>query len=83
MAKTLVTNPTVNLVLKALPQLVKLPSQHLWVDYDRDADVLYLSLERPQQATDTRAMLNGQILLRSRGKRLVGITILRAKSLLH
>lgn len=33
--------------------IVKLPIQHIWIDYDREADVLYLSFRKPQRATKT------------------------------
>ena len=51
--------------------------KHLWVDYDEEADVLYISFERPQDATDTE-MTDDGILLRYRGDKLVGLTILEA-----
>jgi uncharacterized protein YuzE len=46
-------------------------------DYDAEADVLYISFERPQDATDSE-MLEDGILLRYRGKKLVGMTVLEA-----
>ena len=59
------------------PLLAELPSYPVWIDYDKEADVLYLSFERPQDATDS-LMLEDGILLRYRGDKLVGITILEA-----
>jgi uncharacterized protein YuzE len=53
--------------------------ERFWVDYDREADVLYISFRRPQQATDTNATEEG-ILLRYRGTELVGITVFEASS---
>jgi uncharacterized protein YuzE len=47
------------------------------VDYDAEADVLYISFQRPQQATDTEMTEEG-ILLRYKGDELVGMTILAA-----
>ncbi len=47
------------------------------VDYDEEADVLYISLQRPQKATNT-VMTDDGMLLRYRGQQLVGITILDA-----
>jgi uncharacterized protein YuzE len=41
--------------------------------------VLYISFQRPQQATDTEITDEG-ILLRYKGKHLVGITILDASA---
>lgn len=46
-------------------------------DYDKEADVLYISFQKPQQATDTE-MINDDILLRNRNDELVGITIMHA-----
>jgi hypothetical protein len=40
----------------------------MWIDYDDEADVLYISFEKPQQATDSE-MLDDGILLRYSGKR--------------
>jgi uncharacterized protein YuzE len=50
-----------------------------WVDYDKEADVLYISFRHPQQATDTRMTEDG-ILLRYHGRELVGMTILEAST---
>ena len=56
----------------------KLPASKLWLDFDQEADVLYISLKRPQQATETIEVDDGGILLRYREKELVGITVLDA-----
>jgi uncharacterized protein YuzE len=61
-------------IFKALPHLKKIGAKNLWFDFDKEADVLYISLERPQNATDTD-MLEDGILLRLRGKKVVGITV--------
>ncbi len=66
-------------ILQAMPYLVRFPSQRFWVDYDAEADVLYVSLERPQKATDS-VMTNSGILLRYREDQLVGVTILEAST---
>ena len=47
------------------------------MDYDDEADVLYISFERPQKATDSRMLDNG-LLIRYQGRKIVGITILDA-----
>ncbi|RKX63610.1 MAG: hypothetical protein DRP34_01555 [Thermodesulfobacteriota bacterium] len=49
----------------------------MWIDYDEEADVLYISFRRPQKATDTKMTKEG-ILLRFKDNELVGITILDA-----
>jgi uncharacterized protein YuzE len=65
--------------LKAVPQLLRLPTQRMWVDYDEEADVLYLSFRKPQRATDSEARDDG-IIVRKRGKEIVGLTILDAST---
>ncbi len=64
-------------VLEAIPFLIDFPTQRFWVDYDQEADVLYISFQRPQQATNTE-MTDDGLLLRYRQKKLVGITVLDA-----
>ena len=69
----------VKTVTQAVPLLLKFPMEHFSVDYDREADVLYISFRRPQKATNTRIADDG-LLLRYHGKELVGITVLEASS---
>jgi uncharacterized protein YuzE len=59
-------------------QIGKLPASKLWLDYDAEADVLYIGLKRPQKATETIEVNDGTVLLRFRGDVLVGITVLEA-----
>ncbi len=66
-------------ILQAMPYLIEFPTQRFWVDYDAEADVLYISLERPQKATDS-TMTDEGILLRYREDRPVGVTILEASA---
>ena len=62
-------------IFHALPYLIRFPSQRFWVDYDEEADVLYISFRHPQRATDSE-MTDEGVLLRYRADELVGITIL-------
>jgi len=64
-------------VLQAIPMLVEFPQERFWVDYDREADVLYISFRRPQSADDS-IMTDDGILLRYRRDELVGVTVLDA-----
>ncbi len=75
MAKTAAAR-AVEQIAAAIPHLIRLPQGRAWVDYDREADVLYISLKRPQRATET--VDQDGILLRYRGKELVGVTVLNA-----
>jgi uncharacterized protein YuzE len=49
----------------------------VWINYDKEADVLYLSFEKPQKATDSEMRDDG-VLFRYKREKLVGITILEA-----
>jgi len=66
-------------VFQAVPLLIHFPTRRFWVDYDAEADVLYISFERPQRATDTE-MTDAGVLLRYREDQLVGITVLEAST---
>jgi uncharacterized protein YuzE len=61
-------------IFQAVPYIKKIGAKHIWFDFDEEADVLYISLERPQNATDTDILEDG-VFLRLRGKKIVGITI--------
>jgi uncharacterized protein YuzE len=70
--------PDVQQVYQAVPHLLRLFGGNAHLDYDREADVLYVSLRRPQHATETRSLDDEGVHLRYRGDELVGITILEA-----
>lgn len=65
-------------ILASLPHLLRLPSKQIWFDFDDAADVLYVSFERPQGATDSELSEDG-VLMRYRGDQLVGVTIMNAR----
>jgi uncharacterized protein YuzE len=67
----------INQIFKALPFIKNAGAKHIWFDFDDEADVLYISFERPQNATDTD-FLKDDILLRLRDDKIVGITITNA-----
>lgn len=64
-------------VLDILPSILKMPSSRIWTDYDKEADVLYISFRKPQQANDS--IMENDIIYHYDGETLVGITILHAK----
>jgi uncharacterized protein YuzE len=76
-AKEALTNSFLSEVFEATPHLLKFPKKRVWIDYDKEADVLYLSFEKPQKATDSEMRDDG-VLLRYKRDKLVGITILEA-----
>ena len=65
-------------LLESLPHLLRLPSKQVWFDFDEEADVLCVSFERPQGATESELTEDG-VLMRYRGGQLVGVTILNAR----
>ncbi|MEW6506987.1 MAG: DUF2283 domain-containing protein [Bacteroidota bacterium] len=67
--------------LKSVPYLTKMPTNSMWVDYDNEADVLYISFRKPQHADDSK--MNDDTIYHYSGNELVGITILNAKKLSH
>lgn len=70
MAEALIPNALV-------AQLLALPARQVWSDYDREADVLYLSFRKPQNANDSILEDDGNV-YHYRDEQLVGVTILNA-----
>lgn len=66
-------------VYRAVPLLLDFPIHRFSVDYDSEADVLYISFRRPQRSTNTQILDDG-ILLRYAKSELVGITVLDAST---
>ncbi len=66
--------------LSLAPGLTQLPAHHIWVDYDQDVNVLYLSFRKPQKATKTVEMDDGDVLVRTDDDEIVGITIINAST---
>ncbi len=64
-------------IKEAIPYILKMPSNKIWVDYDDEADVLYISFRKPQQANDS--IMEEDIIYHYHDKELVGLTILHAK----
>ena len=77
MGKEILSKESMEEVFKAMPHILKLPASKFWVDYDREADVLYISFQRPQKATESE-MLEDGVIIRYRGDKMVGLTILDA-----
>lgn len=63
-------------LLKSIPYLLQAPDHQMWMTYDEDADVLYISFRKPQKANDS--IYEGNIVYHYADKMLVGITVLNA-----
>jgi uncharacterized protein YuzE len=74
MAKEIIEEKNISNLLKAVTHLLKLPQTHMWLDYDSEADVLYLHFENKPASTHSE-MRNDGIILDYRGNRLVGLTV--------
>lgn len=74
---TPVSEETLKETMMAVSHILKLPEKKMWIDYDKEADVLYISFKRPQKATDSEMLQDG-ILLRYKDDELVGMTIMDA-----
>ncbi len=79
MATKIKTEAFIRSCIAIASDIVKLPLEHIWIDYDREADVLYLSFRKPQRATKT-IETDDDILIRKDNNMIVGITILNASS---
>ena len=77
MAKEVLSKETLNAIFQATPHILRFPAAKMWMDYDKEADVLYISFKRPQRATDSEMLENG-VLLRYKDGEVVGLTILDA-----
>ncbi len=79
MATKIMESKAIQTCLSLSSKLIKLPAEHMWIDYDREADVLYVSFRRPQRAKKT-VEADDDILIRKDGNKIVGITILHASA---
>jgi uncharacterized protein YuzE len=63
-------------VITNILHLAKLGDSKLWIDYDREADVLYVNFGKPQKADDSYQ--EDGIIHRKKNKKLIGLTFLNA-----
>jgi uncharacterized protein YuzE len=77
MAKEVLAEKSLDHLLQAVSHLVRLPKTHMWLDYDEEADVLYVYFEEKPASTHSELRADG-VILDYRGNHLVGITFLEA-----
>jgi uncharacterized protein YuzE len=65
---------TVDRIIPFAHELVESSTENLWLSYDREADVLYVSMHRPDVADDTEYRDDG-VIVRYRGDTVIGYTI--------
>jgi uncharacterized protein YuzE len=63
--------------LRLLPSLKQTEQGLLWMSYDAEADVLYVSFKKPSEATDSE-LTDDDVIVRYEGEEVIGLTILHA-----
>ncbi len=79
MEKLNLNKDLINSYLDLSSRLARLRVAQVWSDYDREADVLYLSFRKPQRAKKT-IEIDDDVLIRTDNDEVVGITVLNASS---
>lgn len=70
----------VNFDTRLIPMLLQLQKNSIWIDVDNEADVLYISFEKPQRADDSIMQDDGRV-FNYRGDKLVGITVMNVSKM--
>ena len=79
MAIQLAKNDMIQTCIGLSSNLAKLSVKNIWVDYDKEADVLYLIFRKPQRSKKT-IETDDDVLIRTDGDEIVGVTILDAST---
>jgi uncharacterized protein YuzE len=77
MVTELLKQSSMNYLFKATANFIKLPQRKMWLDYDAEADVLYLHFEEKPSSTHSEMREDG-IIVDYRDDIPVGLTILEA-----
>src|SRR5919108_4936314 len=65
--------------LNLISTVERSPRCHLWLSYDREADVLYVNFKKPSIATDSE-LTDDDVIVRYEGDEIIGLTILHAST---
>ena len=77
MAREILEEQSLDHLLKAVAHLVQLRRKQMRLDYDAEADVLYIHFEGDASSTHSTMREDG-VILDYKGNTLVGVTILEA-----
>jgi len=66
-------------IIKMVPHVVKSTQKRIWIDYDEEADVLYINFIYPPKAVEHEEDENGIVKNYDEKGNLVGLTIIAAK----
>lgn len=64
-------------IVSVVPKIMQIDPSHIFIDYDKPADVLYISLGKPQKA-DNSELLENNVLIRKKNNKIIGLTIINA-----
>ncbi|MDD3974970.1 MULTISPECIES: DUF2283 domain-containing protein [Methanothrix] len=60
-----------------VPHLLDTAHKKIWVDYDQEADVLYINFKKPAHAEDSE-LTDNDVIVRYESGQVVGMTFLHA-----
>jgi len=60
-----------------VPHLLDTAHKRIWVDYDQEADVLYINFKKPAHAEDSE-LTDNDVIVRYESGQVVGMTFLHA-----
>ena len=69
-------------IIKMVPHVVRSTQRKIWIDYDEEADVLYMNFTYPPKAVEHEEDENGIIKNYDENGNLTGLTIIAAKRFL-
>ncbi len=75
MAATEIDN--IEKIVALVPHLLDITLKKIWVDYDEEADVLYVSFKKPSHADDSE-LTDDDVIIRYEKGQVVGMTFLNA-----
>ncbi len=63
--------------LQLLPTVNEIPDKNVWISYDSEADVLYISFKKPAHGDDSE-LTDDDIIVRYENDEIIGYTVLHA-----
>ncbi|MCK4736155.1 MAG: DUF2283 domain-containing protein [Methanophagales archaeon] len=66
-------------IIKMVPHVVRSMQRRIWIDYDEDADVLYMNFTYPPKAVEHEEEESGIVKNYDEKGNLTGLTIIAAK----
>ncbi len=64
-------------MLALIPKILELSHKRVWIDYDEEADVLYINFKKPSHVDDSE-LTDEDIIIRFEKGEIIGLTVLHA-----